>query len=297
MSKYENIPLFDIDKENELFSQVEELPSEKSIRSKATTLPREFLRKPVVPIIDQGEVGSCVGCSSKVVFTDHPDHKRRNYSAMWIYRMGQKHDEIKGEDYSGTTLSGACKAMRDYGVALEKYFPYRDQEGLEPPQEAYENAKYSKLESYYRVSNYSEDQLKKLVMEKPLLTAYIVHREFYNTDYKGFVDEERYFKTSKRGGHAVALVGWIEKNNKTYWAFQNSWGDDFGDDGYFYMSADFYKKISRGFYFMEHAEVEVPYDPSDNDLDDEITKRFNPISLIFKIVSQILGGFINIFKK
>lgn len=38
------------------------------------------------------------------------------------------------------------------------------------------------------------------------------------------------------GGHAVTLVGYGEEDNTPYWIVQNSWGADWGEDGYVRMA-------------------------------------------------------------
>merc|ERR1719409_2639265 len=37
----------------------------------------------------------------------------------------------------------------------------------------------------------------------------------------------------ERVDHAIVLVGWGEENGQKYWTLQNSWGPDWGEDGFF----------------------------------------------------------------
>merc|ERR1719487_1047891 len=40
----------------------------------------------------------------------------------------------------------------------------------------------------------------------------------------------------ERVDHAVVTIGWGEEDGQKYWLIQNSWGPDWGEDGFFRMA-------------------------------------------------------------
>ena len=102
---------------------------------------QEFSRRYLTPPVrNQGGIGSCVGHSGRVVYGDTLDFDGKEPSAMWIYKKGKIHDPFPGEDYSGTTIKGACRGLIKEGCCEEKFWPYLDDENAPMLEGAAENA-------------------------------------------------------------------------------------------------------------------------------------------------------------
>lgn len=94
-----------------------------------------------------------------------------------------------------------------------------------------------------------------IYLNGPVVTGLNIYSDFYYYPQLGEIYEKQDLITVDgvtqpvhfMGSHAVEIVGWGETNGVKYWVCKNSWGTNFGLDGYF--------KILRGV-----NEVNIEYD-------------------------------------
>lgn len=68
----------------------------------------------------------------------------------------------------------------------------------------------------------------------------------------------------QKGGHAVELVGYDADpttNEITKWKIKNSWGTRVGDQGYFYMYADYFNEFATSLTFRQPLWFHLPPQP------------------------------------
>jgi hypothetical protein len=79
----------------------------------------------------------------------------------------------------------------------------------------------------------------------PCSTAMRIFKDFLKWDGKGIYKWDSESEQISAVGHSVVIMGWGEENNIPYWIVRNSWGNNWGDKGYF--------KIIRG---SNNCEIE-----------------------------------------
>ena len=90
----------------------------------------------------------------------------------------------------------------------------------------------------------SEQEIRKIIYKfGPVSAAMTIYEDFYTFDTRQIYIRN---PSAKRiSGHSVVLDGWGEENGTPFWWVRNSWGTDWGINGYF--------KILRG---SNHCEIE-----------------------------------------
>jgi len=250
-------------------------------------------RSRTLPVKNQGRIGSCVGQSGRVVYGFCKEFDGSEPSVMHIYKTGQKFDPWPGESYSGTTIRGAALGLKEHGCCEEIYWPYTGKENAPMKNGAKENAASKKIEGFYVIDKNDSNLIKSTLLKEPLWTSIMVHEDLYYTNSSGVIDDEKYLKSKKSGGHAIAMIGWKTIKGNLYWEFQNSWGKWFGDDGYFYLSDNLYKKIiinaNGPFYIKAHSEnKKIPPAPIEKE---------NFTTFIIKFFKNLIDLIINMLKK
>lgn len=132
----------------------------------------------------------------------------------------------------GGSMEDAFTFAKKNGLALESSYPYVSGDGKSRQCNATRTkpAPYTHPKSFVRVTPSSELDLKRAVSEGPVSVAIEADHmafQFYNS---GIIRATMDCGTQL--DHGVLAVGYGEEDGVLYWKIKNSWGKDWGEDGY-----------------------------------------------------------------
>ena len=209
----------------------------------STGLPNSFNTKDkwpecLHPIRDQQHCGSCWAFAASEVLSDR--FCIASSGKVNVVLSPQDLVSCDQEDYGcdGGYVDKSWDYLRDFGIVSDTCLPYTSGQGDSgkcPFKAGTGKCKSGAEFKKYRVTSHSQllsisDAKEALYTYGPLEAAFDVYDDFLS--YKGGV----YRRTSYNllGGHAVKVVGWGKDEDGTeYWVIANSWGPNWGEDGFF----------------------------------------------------------------
>ncbi len=186
------------------------------------------------PIYDQGELGSCTAHAVGAL-CDFEAGIDAPYmpSRLFLYYVTRSLEGTVDID-AGATIRNTIKAANEFGVPQETDWPYLIEKFKNvPPNEVFDSATLHQALRYTKVKQSLYDIKACLADGNLIAFGTVVYDSFYDVTDKEPLLKFPQMHESVVGGHALTLVGYDDKEG--YFIVRNSWGTEFGLEGYFYM--------------------------------------------------------------
>ena len=191
------------------------------------------------PIQDQGNLGSCTAqalvSALEYLLAKHGENFV-DQSRLFLYYNERVYINTVEED-SGAIIRDGIKSLNRKGVCPEAMWEYDiDRFAEKPPTSCYTEAKKHKTVSYQRINTFA--QMKACLQEgHPFVFGFAVYESFWDANDSGVVPMPNFETEDVIGGHAVLAVGFDNATKRVL--CMNSWGKNWGDNGFFTLPYDY----------------------------------------------------------
>lgn len=221
----------------------------KIIRIPKKLPPKADLTAHCSQVEDQGELGSCTAnaIAGNIEFLEIMSKQSfEDKSRLFIYYNERELEGHVNED-SGAMLRDGIKVCAKHGACDELIWPYKiSRFATAPSIRAYEDGLNHKIVTYHRLQTI--DEMRFCLSEGyPFVFGFAVYESFetQNVATTGVVTMPK--KTERMlGGHAVMAAGYDDKAKR--FLVRNSWGKDWGMDGYFTMPYKYLETLADDFW-------------------------------------------------
>ena len=237
-------------------------------------LPKEFVLNHA-HIKNQGEVNSCVAHSLSSILELKDGI---NYSTGWIY--GYRPDEYyQGQ---GMYISEALKTLLKVGYLSNEELNSNVEmnEAKEIVNKNIENYKIKadkrKITSYARLNTVDEIKQAMYLYKTPVIMCIDIDEQGLELDGNYVA----YIPTKSNSSHAIVCYGW----NETGLLIQNSWGEEWGNNGTFILpyNYSFYEAWIISFTKQNDNNIEKPKNDNKDNNQEEVEIDDNTIPNIVK---------------
>ncbi len=269
-----SIPVEELIKKNgeaQGYSLYEEEEAENTLRAAKTTSPVTIVsnlpevydsreRDIIGGAKNQGSCGSCYSFASSACTemaynrfsgTHGTDKKVLSESFMIWCLSNYYFQGCSGASISAFNNDNKClQTVTEKGLCESAYFPYVTSN---PQTCTHWNDPNVKVSNYGAINYATNDQIKSAIYRYGAAYALV-----NGSSIQGY--SSGILKISGNYTHAVVIVGWGKNGSRNYWIVRNSWGSNWGINGYFYVDMDYNTHLNRYISYLIPTEVSLDAD-------------------------------------
>ena len=208
---------------------------------------------------NQGKQGSCVAWATAYAARSYLQARRQGENPSTpeqIFSPAFIFNQVKvGNCKDGGSIAEALSLMKTRGVASLAEFPYDEQNCSRLPDAAViSDAKRFRIEDWKRVDIEQLDDMKgQIYAGNPVIFGMFVSDGLEKLDKHQIYDD---IDAPRVGGHAMVAVGYSEA--KQAFKIVNSWGQDWADNGFGWISYRAMQKWTQNAFVMQLAKTVDP---------------------------------------
>lgn len=213
-------------------------------KSQGITLSQDVdLRSFDSSIKNQGNLGACVPSAVisayELLIKKHLPEHYVNLSPLFLYYNSRLIEETIGHDSGVLHIKNALKVAKLCGLSKESLWNYTESKFSDRPDDnAYIDALSRRISSYKIVVSV-DSMLEQLSLGHPIIVGMDVFEEFDSISKDDPVVKIPWRGAYSIGGHSVLVVGY--SISKQQFIIKNSFGTEWGEDGYAYVPFDYVK--------------------------------------------------------
>lgn len=222
-------------------SDIRDYPAGSYLPETTATSLDYFMQDDILDITyDQGITQKCVAYSLKQIVERFNKYEYDKYIPMSVDFLFSNR-EIGQPSFLLLPFEGAypkdlIQNLYKYGACEDSLCPTRQPDDLDDfiniTDEMRAAASKYVIKMYLKVT--TDEEIKSALVNGCGVTASIPITPKFIGGYNELITED-YAKKTKIGNHMIVIYGWKKHNGKYYWVCKNSWGDDWGDNGFFYL--------------------------------------------------------------
>ncbi len=215
---------------------------------------------------DQGSQQSCVGWATAYALKSYQEKIETGWSLNTpehLFSPAFIYNQINRGQDRGSYIHEALDLAQNKGIATLATMPYSAGDYLkQPPSAAFAEAAKFKAASWRRVNDTSQIKAA-LANRKPVVGGVSVYEQLMNLSGADSVYNTA--SGNRQGGHAITIVGYDDDKYGGAFKIINSWSQNWGDSGFFWMPYSFASSgvLSEAYVLddAENADNVIPVQP------------------------------------